>query len=291
MTNIKVSAIEGNGQKLDGGAMFGNAPRPMWEKWIAPDALGRIPLSCRCFLIEWDEQKLLLETGVGAFFAPDLAERYGIQDSDRHLLRENLAALGVHEDQITAVVLSHLHFDHAGGLLPSYQELQDGKQELLFPKAKYYVSRQALERADHPHPRDRASFLPDLQAKLHQSGRLEVLEGNEKLFGGRLEFRLSHGHTPGQLLSLVHGEHASMIFCGDLVPGCAWVHVPITMGYDRYAELVIDEKRELYEGIEHANTWLCFTHDIEFCAAKIELDSRSRYQAVEMQKQWQRFVL
>ena len=119
MQDFKFSSLKGNSQKLDGGAMFGNAPRAMWEKWIAPDELGRIPLACRSFLIEFGEYKVLLETGIGAFFEPKLADRFGVQDADRHILKEELQNLGIKEEEITHVVISHLHFDHAGGLLPT----------------------------------------------------------------------------------------------------------------------------------------------------------------------------
>ncbi|MEM7646978.1 MAG: MBL fold metallo-hydrolase, partial [Pseudomonadota bacterium] len=111
---MKLSSVEGNRQWLDGGSMFGNAPRAVWEKWTEVDSLGRIPLACRCLLIETDNQKILCEAGIGAFFEPKLAERFGVQNPDRHLLLENLESLGHSPESIDYVILSHLHFDHAG---------------------------------------------------------------------------------------------------------------------------------------------------------------------------------
>src|SRR6187455_474621 len=116
---LKLSSVVGNSQRLDGGAMFGNAPRALWSRWIEPDELGRIPLSCRAFLVEDAERRVLIETGIGSFFEPSLRDRYGVQE-ERHVLLDSLAALGVESHTIDWVILSHLHFDHAGGLLAPY---------------------------------------------------------------------------------------------------------------------------------------------------------------------------
>ncbi|MCJ8278088.1 MAG: MBL fold metallo-hydrolase, partial [Bdellovibrionales bacterium] len=108
---VKITSILGNGQWLDGGSMFGNAPRAVWEKWTSVDDLGRIPLACRCLLIETDQYKILCETGIGAFFEPKLAERFGVESPDQHQLLNNLKTLGIEQEDIDFVILSHLHFD------------------------------------------------------------------------------------------------------------------------------------------------------------------------------------
>lgn len=271
------SEILGNSQKLDGGAMFGNAPRTVWEKWIAPDELGRIPLACRALLIEFEDKKILFEAGIGAFFEPKLAERFGVQDPETHKLCENLKKLAIQPDQITHVVLSHLHFDHAGGILPSFHEIQKGNDGLIFNKAEYITSAEAFRRAQNPHSRDKASFIPGLIEKLERTGRLRLIQSNEKLFSNRLEFYFSQGHTPGQLHSLFHGEQSDLLFCGDLIPGIPWIHLPITMGYDRFPEQLIDEKQNLYQNLDLTKTLFYFTHDVDFAAAKIAKDSSGKF--------------
>ncbi len=270
------SEILGNSQKLDGGAMFGNAPRAVWQKWLPPDDIGRIPLACRALLIEFDDQKILFETGIGAFFDPTMAERFGVQTPKQHILVESLKQRELNPDQITTVVLSHLHFDHAGGLLPTFDEIQSGNNQLIFKNADFIISHEAYARAKKPHARDRASFIPGLVEKIESTGRLKLMMGTEKLFGGRLEFRISNGHTPGQLLSLFHGEQNDLFFCGDLIPGLPWVHVPITMGYDRFPELLIEEKETLYSSVDLKKTIFFFTHDIEVAGSFLQKEASGK---------------
>src|SRR5690349_1775474 len=124
-----ITAVLGNSQRLDGGAMFGNAPKALWSRWIPPDELNRIPLACRAMLVNDEGRMVLAETGIGAFFAPELRERYGVVEPG-HVLVDNLRSLGLTDADIDVVVLSHLHFDHAGGLLSAWEP--DREPRLLF---------------------------------------------------------------------------------------------------------------------------------------------------------------
>jgi glyoxylase-like metal-dependent hydrolase (beta-lactamase superfamily II) len=284
--NTRITSIEGNRQLLDGGAMFGNAPRTVWEKWIAPDSLGRIPLACRCLLIEFNGLKILCETGIGAFFEPKLAERFGVQTPERHLLLENLHAAGHPPETIDYVILSHLHFDHAGGLLPTYREIQEGDNGLVFPNAQFIVGAKAWERATHPHSRDKASFIPGLTDKLKNSGRLIAYPKDPlpKELSEAVEFVISEGHTPGQMLTLFKGDKEKVFFCGDLIPGRPWVHLPITMGYDRYPELLIDEKAALYQRAVPEQWLLFFTHDPEAAGSRVQASPSGRFAPAEVER-------
>lgn len=273
---MKFWSIEGNSQRLDGGAMFGNAPRALWERWITPDERHRIPLACRGLLVDdVDGKRVLFETGIGAFFDPKLRDRFGVVD-DGHVLLDNLAAAGIPHDEVDVVVLSHLHFDHAGGLLTPWRE--DGTYELLFPKATFVVGEEAWRRAQDPHPRDRASFVPALNRLLADSGRLELVSGDTTpSLGDAVRFITSDGHTPGLLL----GEVGGTLFCGDLIPGRPWVHVPITMGYDRFPELLIDEKTRVLADVVERGTKLFFTHDHGCSMCSVARDEKGRYGPAE----------
>jgi glyoxylase-like metal-dependent hydrolase (beta-lactamase superfamily II) len=278
---VKVFDVLGNSQWLDGGAMFGHVPRTLWADWSPPDELGRIALACRALLLITDEgRRVLFETGIGAFFEPKLRERYGVLEPS-HVLLQNLAALGFSDADVDAVVLSHLHFDHAGGLLREWRA--NSRRELLFPNARFFVGAAAYERARRPHQRDHASFIPELPRLLADSGRLELVDPGRpapELLGRGVEFRSSEGHTTGLLHALIQGRSSSLFFCSDLLPGEPWLHLPVTMGYDRSAETLCDEKAALLAELARRQTWLFFTHDVHSAAVLAREDERGRFVAV-----------
>ncbi len=273
---MKLWSILGNSQRLDGGAMFGNAPKAVWQKWIAADESNAIPLACRTLLAEDLAGKtVLFETGIGAFFEPKLRARYGVVE-ENHVLLDSLKAAGFEHTDIDVVVLSHLHFDHAGGLLAAWKE--GAQSELLFPNATFVVGAEHWQRAILPHERDRASFIAELPQLLIDSGRLELVDGaHSKVLGDAVRFEISNGHTPGLMLAEIVAPDGGVVFCADLIPGRPWVHLPITMGYDRYPEMLIDEKKAFLADKLERNVKLFFTHDSDCALAAVQRDDKGRY--------------
>ncbi len=261
--------------------MFGNCPKPVWEKWITPDAKNRIPLACRAMLVrEPSGRHVLCETGIGAFFEPKMKDRFGVDESE-HVLVASLAALGLSPSDIDVVVLSHLHFDHAGGLLTAWREGE--KPALVFDRASYVVGARAWDRAQHPHFRDRASFIPELVPLMQATGRVEVVAGERsETLGDGYSFFVSEGHTPGLMLVRVEDTpHGAITFMGDLVPGTPWVHLPITMGYDRYPEMLIEEKRTVLERIAADKSHVFYTHDPSYAASRVARDESGKFSAAD----------
>lgn len=271
---MKITVLEGNRVKLDGGAMFGHAPKQIWQTWITPDSQNRVELATRTLLIETKREKILFDTGAGAFFEPALRERFGVE-AGGHRLLNGLKDLKIDPSEIDHVILSHLHFDHAGGVLTSFEE---GPLKLLFPNATYYLTKTHFERALKPHIRERASFIPVLQPLLQESCRLKLLEEGEDLpIDAPLRWWSSSGHTIGLLILQLDLEGKPLYLPTDLIPGLAWVHLPITMGYDRYSELVVQEKEALLKELCEKDGILFLTHEPKSPFAKVTQDDKGRF--------------
>jgi len=272
-------SVLGNSQKLDGGAMFGNAPKAMWQQWAPADDHNRIDLACRCLLVKDGDRTILFEAGIGAFFPAALRERFGVQESE-HVLLDNLQAIGVSPDDVDVVVLSHLHFDHAGGVLSAHRDGQE--PQLVFKNAHYVVGEVAWARALSPHRRDRKSFVPELQPLLEATGRLErVSSDRSEVLGDGYRLHVSNGHTPGMLLCEIAGDAGPVLFCADLIPGVPWVRSAITMGYDRFPEQLIDEKTSLMADLVQRSGRLFFTHDPAVAMCDLQENDKRHVVAAE----------
>src|SRR5262245_51302903 len=240
---------------LDGGSMFGSVPKPLWSKLEPPDERNRIRLSMRCLLLEGEERRILVDDGAGDKMSPKLADIYRIQH-DEHSLERSLGQLGLALGDVTDVVLTHLHFDHAGG-----STRRDGERLVpRLPRARYYVQRKNLENARHPNPRERASYLAENFQPLEEAGVLTAWEGPQSPWSG-VEIFTADGHTRGQQLVRVHGPEGTLYFVADLVPTASHVRIPYVMGYDVAAIETMDEKRALLERAAAERAWICLEHD------------------------------
>jgi len=268
-------SILGNRQCLDGGAMFGNVPKTLWSQWIDVNEYNQVQLATRALFVKKNNKNILFEVGIGTGISTKFRNRYGILE-DSHILLDSLKSIGISHNDIDIIVLSHLHFDHAGGLLSVFREPY--KPELLFPKATIIVSKLAWERACYPHLRDKASFIPELIDLLKNSNRLHLVdEYQSSLLGNGIRFHYSHGHTPGLLMSEIKIKEQKYLFVSDLIPARPWIKLAITMGYDRYPELLINEKNNLIRYLLDNKIRLFFTHDKEVESCLIKESSEGNY--------------
>ncbi len=259
---FELHAIEDGTIALDGGAMFGVVPRPLWSRHCPPDEKNRITLALRCLLIIAGPRKILVDNGTGVRWEPRHQEMYGITPA--RTLDASLAKAGVKRSEITDVVLTHLHFDHAGGTT-------DAAGELAFPNATFHLQRRHWKWAHQPSEKDRGSFRPEDFASLEKSGRLHLLEGATELVEG-VHLFLSEGHTVGLQLVRVEAENRALVFCGDLIPTSAHLKPAWVASYDLYPLTVIEEKKQLLAQALEENWMLFFEHDLRMAACTVKDD-------------------
>jgi glyoxylase-like metal-dependent hydrolase (beta-lactamase superfamily II) len=270
--DYRVEVVPGGEFRLDGGAMFGVVPRSLWQRVAQPDAENRVRLNANCLYVEAAGERILIETGMGDKWTPRQAEMYGVQ-SERTLGDTLEALTGCAPSEVTVVVNTHLHFDHAGGNTALDEE---GRAVPAFPNARYFVSREEYEHAEHPHERDRASYLPENWRPLAESGQLELKPADYEVVPGlRLETFAGHSRTM-QCVRLERGGRTLFGF-SDIVPTRAHVPAAWIMGYDLYPVETLEAKRRLLPQAAREG-WLClFYHDAEAPLARIiEEDGKLR---------------
>jgi glyoxylase-like metal-dependent hydrolase (beta-lactamase superfamily II) len=263
--------------RLDGGAMFGVVPRTLWERVAPPDDLNRVRLSANCLFVETGRERVLVETGIGDRWTERQADMYGVR-RERPLAETLLALTGCRAEDVTTVVNTHLHFDHAGGNTKADAE---GRLVPAFPNARYLVSQAEFEHAERPHERDRASYLNENWRPLAESGQLELMPPDYEVVPGlTLETVPGHSHTM-QCVRLERGGRTLYGFA-DLVPTRAHLPLPWIMGYDLFPTETLEQKRRLIPEAASAG-WLClFYHDAEAPLCRLtEEGGRFRAEPVE----------
>jgi glyoxylase-like metal-dependent hydrolase (beta-lactamase superfamily II) len=261
-----VHTIETGFVWLDGGSMFGSVPKPLWSKLEPPDERNRIRLSMRCLLLEGEGRRILVDDGIGTKLPDKLADIYGV-DHSVHTLEGSLAALGLGVEDITDVVLTHLHFDHAGG-----STRRDGDRVVpTFPRARYHVQRRNLENARHPNPRERASYMAENFEPLAEHGVLETWDGPQRPWPG-IEIFTAEGHTRGQQLVRIESGEGVLYFVADLIPMAPHVRIPFVMGYDMAAIETMDEKRSLLTRAAAERAWIALEHAPSVALARPKLE-------------------
>jgi glyoxylase-like metal-dependent hydrolase (beta-lactamase superfamily II) len=276
----KYSILHPSVFKLDGGAMFGIIPKPLWSKQIPADEQNRIQLSLRVMLIQTASKNILIDTGIGDYHGDKFDDRFGVLGPKSPLLESLQKNYQLKADDITDLIVSHLHFDHVGGLGHESDE-----HVTIFPKATLHIHRQHYDYALKPTLRDAGSFhsqfFRPLVEKAMKEGRVHWLDGEDGLVlddqGDKIFFKCSHGHTPW----LVHPYDERFIYMADLVPTSAHIPVPWVMGYDISPGRTTIDKVNFYNFIIEKNLTMVFEHDMNFWGAKIKKKNESDYEALE----------
>jgi glyoxylase-like metal-dependent hydrolase (beta-lactamase superfamily II) len=256
----RLHALQAGGQKLDGGAMFGVVPRPLWERRIAPDERHRIPLGMRCLLVEHDAGPILIDTGVGNKEDAKFHGIYGIENAGaegRTALEDGLRAVGMTPEDIVLVINTHLHFDHAGG---NSWRTPSGEVLPTFPRARYVVQAGEVAYAERANERTAASYFPPNWAPLAASGQLTVVSGETEVLPG-VVLRPTPGHTPHHQSVVLTSGGETACFLGDVVPTTHHLPLPWIMGYDVEPLVTLESKRQLLAEAEASGWLLVFEHD------------------------------
>lgn len=253
--NWKVDLVQTGHFMLDGGAMFGVVPKNLWQKPCPADTQNRIEMTMRTMVLRGNDRVVLVDTGMGHKDSQKFHDIFGV-DFREYSIPAALASLDIAAGDVTDVILTHLHFDHAGGSV-----LREGDAlSLTFPNATHYVQRRQWEWALNPSERDRASFLPENHLPIEEAGRLQLLDGEEELFPG-VSLHVVDGHTFGQQLVRVDGDARSLLYAADLIPMSAHVPGPWIMGYDLQPLVTLGEKNNLLARAAREGDILVFEHD------------------------------
>ncbi|HBU57683.1 MAG TPA: MBL fold metallo-hydrolase [Gemmatimonadetes bacterium] len=256
--SIRIHGIEAGVQQLDGGAMFGVVPKPLWERRIPSDVRNRIPLALRCLLIEAPNALVLVDTGIGNKYSEKFAEIYGVVNAgDPTRLEDGIRHAGFDPEAIDIVLNTHLHFDHAGGNTV-LDEL--GQIRPSFPNARHVVQKGELEFAQSQNERIRASYLLENFEPITKLGLWEVVEGVTEVTEG-VEVLPTPGHTPHHQSVLIKSDGDTACFLADVCPTSAHLPLPWIMGYDLEPLVTLESKRRLWMKAREENWLLIFEHD------------------------------
>jgi len=253
---------------LDGGAMFGIVPKPLWEKRIPGDGSNRIRLRARCLLVEGNGRLTLIDAGIGDKPDEKFRHIFGVEFESGNLVG-SLRELGFSVDDVTDVVLTHLHFDHCGGASVRVGD----RLGVAFPRARYHVQREHWAWANDPGPRERASFLSENLSPLSESGQLRLVDKTAEIAPG-LSVRTVNGHTTAMQLVKVQDAATALVYVADLLPTVHHVAPAWNMAYDLRPLTTMSEKESLLAEAHEGRWHLFFEHDPDVEVASVRQGDR-----------------
>ena len=253
---------------LDGGAMFGIIPKPVWEKKVPADELNRVNMVTRSLLLVSDEKKILIDTGNGTKWEEKYKQIYDI-NTDQYNIEKSLGKYGFNSEQITDVICTHMHFDHIGG----NTKIKSGEVVPTFPNAKYWISEENWKLANHPSQKDAGSFIEHDWKVLAENQMIEIIDGREPFIEG-IETFVTHGHTPGLLHPIVSDGSNKLFYGADIFPMVAHIPIPWVMAYDVQPVVTMEEKQKLLQKMEREDWILFFEHDPHIQACTVHRDGK-----------------
>ena len=276
---MRVLPIHTGNFKLDGGAMFGVVPKVIWNKLVPANENNLCNWSMRCLLVEIEDRKILIDTGIGNKQSEKFYGHYDLNGEDT--LMGSLSSRGISADQITDVLLTHLHFDHCGGAI-----IRDAESLIpQFPNAVYHLTESHWNHANNPNDRERASFLPENFLPLNELGLLNFVKEGD-MIADCIEIKVFNGHTFGMIAPIIHWGATKLMYMADLIPAAAHIPVNYVMGYDIQPLITMEEKKSLLPWLESEQVWLIFEHDASFCRAQVQQNDRGQFKAINATEDW-----
>lgn len=262
LIDMDIYSLETGNLKLDGGAMFGVVPKVLWQKVYPADENNLVTLAMRCMLVIDNDKKILIDTGIGDKQDEKFFSHYYLSGEDT--LSGSLAHYGFNDEDITDVILTHLHFDHCGGAVTKDE---NGSLQPAFPNARYHVSEIQWTAATQPNAREKASFLKENILPIQESGQLDFVENNQYI-SENVSIRLFHGHTAGQVVPFITYNNQTLVYIADVIPAVANIPLAWITAYDMEPTKALEEKQDFLKEAVNENYVLFFEHDIynECCA-------------------------